>query len=607
MSLDKKISELSSSAALGLDELYSLVQTIQSVNIVNDFGAVPSDGNSDVTAFNNFNTWAIAQTLPVVLTVPAGTYVTPATPNWQLGIKSLTINGTGSVFNDPFFIGGYGTYQDCTNHRAAIDTVAAGVQSVKLKTLSEYALFTVGQWVLLSCLDMQGYGYPQNPYYFEFAKIRAISSVTGTVTFDAPLRNAYKSTYPVYAPGTPPFDPDEGGPAKIHSLHPSWDIDLIMNGVTCSGAFDANGGARTVALNDCNFSGLNSTAPSQGRVYNATRSVFSTIELDKCLERATFKDCTIATLLCQSAGCAEILTIDGGVITALNGTSKNTTVKNACQIGTLALGVITFGMAETFVASNSVIAALNHCANGSLISDFTYTNGVLRKAGATAPISWAVPGAHILYASHNMLSTFGRAFTILDVAKDGADTVVTTDGPAALLTFSGQVPDELHVSPCWDVTVNGCTGCPEIVELSTATDHRPLFEYINRTLTGNFGAQDLMRIWGILVELRVNVTAPYTGVRSTLTVDLAPIGVKILNMSTHAVSLWAATINLKIAGERVITPSGVTGAQSGDTLTSPGAIWFTEGLRPVLSADIGSESASTYPTVTITLRTDQVS
>jgi hypothetical protein len=72
---------------------------------------------------------------------------------------------------------------------------------------------------------------------------------------------------------------------------------------------------------------------------------------------------------------------------------------------------------------------------------------------------------------------------------------------------------------------------------------------------------------------------------------------------------WWPTINLKMAGERIITPSGVTcngapGGCSGDlNMTVPEAIWIPNGMGPSLPSRLSG--GGTLPKITITARTDQ--
>ena len=64
-------------------------------------------------------------------------------------------------------------------------------------------------------------------------------------------------------------------------------------------------------------------------------------------------------------------------------------------------------------------------------------------------------------------------------------------------------------------------------------------------------------------------------------------------------------INLMAAGERIITPTTISGAQQGDVLgAAPGNVWMTLTLA-YLNGDIHADDPSTYPTVTVEITTDQ--
>lgn len=71
---------------------------------------------------------------------------------------------------------------------------------------------------------------------------------------------------------------------------------------------------------------------------------------------------------------------------------------------------------------------------------------------------------------------------------------------------------------------------------------------------------------------------------------------------------WFYSINLKQAGTRVVTPSGVTcngspGGCAGDTgLVVPEAIWIWNGIGGFID---GAFSGGVNPQFTITIRTDQ--
>jgi hypothetical protein len=137
-------------------------------------------------------------------------------------------NGNG------FFLGGFGQFGD-NAHSARLATVAAGANIVTLLTPTRASLFRVGNWVLITGLDMMGYGYPTNAAFFEYVQITAINPNTGAITFATPLRNGYKSTWPLYNAGNA-FQTDQGGPATFFALDPSWNTQVEYRGLTISHA-----------------------------------------------------------------------------------------------------------------------------------------------------------------------------------------------------------------------------------------------------------------------------------------------------------------------------------------------------------------------------------
>ncbi len=587
-------------------------------NIVTDFGAVFSPGDSS-TAFNNFNTWGITQTKQVVLTVPAGTYETPTAIFWQRGILNLTVNGYGAIFNSETAIGWGATYQDSTNKFANFETVSTGASAVVLTDASKASLFTVGQYVLLAGIDLQGYGFPQNQYIFEYIKILAIDAISGTISFTTKLQNSYKSTYPLYDPGVPPFQPYQGGPATIYVLYPEWIQTLVLNGIKFAGGSNsAVGGARFVTVNDCDFSELMEAAPTAGIQYTANRCIFSAIEMDKILVGATFNQCSAPSqsINFQSSDGAQTTILNGwtgGVV----GVPENLTIAAGSTVSPLAVSC-GFGMSKTLNVLNSTISVFK---TGGLvyqqnITDGTYANGILRMPSdwnSGLPIPWAVPEAKIIYAGANYNGNFGVAFTVVDLSKDEVtgETVIATDGPASFTTFSGVVtPTKLLPVPCLDVSVTNCVGCAEIVDLSNAPKNGPLWEYASRTYTFPYGggSPPYVIVWGTLVSLSINVTKSYTGVQSSLAYNAGgPLGIYTINSSGVVALTWNPVVNLKKAGERIITSGGVVGQQSGDTgLAVPYADpWLPFYIQPYAYFDISGEDPSTYPIMTITVHTRQ--
>jgi hypothetical protein len=174
--------------------------------------------------------------------------------------------------------------------------------------------------------------------------------------------------------------------------------------------------------------------------------------------------------------------------------------------------------------------------------------------------------------------------------------------------FSGSLT--LHVHPAVNFTCTNCTGGADARSLSQAPAGAPLFSYSKYTYAGNFGSTPSFNQWGKLVSMKINVTKPYTGSKPSLFLEaLGQFGSFVMNPD-GAIVRTDPTINLKVAGERAITPTSVAGLQQGDIVTAPGpisllgAIDAFMGLNGTL-ADIGSDDPSMWPSVTIEIVTDQ--
>lgn len=152
------------------------------------------------------------------------------------------------------------------------------------------------------------------------------------------------------------------------------------------------------------------------------------------------------------------------------------------------------------------------------------------------------------------------------------------------------------------------TGSATALDLSQeAARNRPLWSYTKRTYDGTERGTTAptVNIIGSVVSIKVNVITPYTGTRPVLNVGFTQFD----NMSVvtnGSLANYGPRFNLKVAGERVITPAGVTGTQSGDTnLSLGGATFLPNAYAARVSHDITGESASVYPLYTIEIITDQ--
>ena len=162
-------------------------------DIVSDFGA-KCDGKADDTrAFAAFNKWARAQTLQVQLTIPAGSKCEILSASggwWAEGIPNLLVLDTEPrcriTIAKPYrssLAAADNTTTICTRRELA--TVRCRLIMRHLLTPSQTALYSVGNYALITGFDLQGswqghgYGYPTNPHYFEYVLVSSINAALG--------------------------------------------------------------------------------------------------------------------------------------------------------------------------------------------------------------------------------------------------------------------------------------------------------------------------------------------------------------------------------------------------------------------------------------------
>ena len=162
-------------------------------DLVADFG-----GSLDA-----WSAWFNGTDAPITLTIPAGSYSTTgyiAGKGRQCVIEGAgadVVNLTvGSMFGSPGppsnMMPGYG-YPRFADANIG-DT---SITLLNPRDLANEPGLFVGQWVVLMCLDLQGYGYPQNNYFTEYQQITDINTETGVISFaPSTLRHKYVAHYP---------------------------------------------------------------------------------------------------------------------------------------------------------------------------------------------------------------------------------------------------------------------------------------------------------------------------------------------------------------------------------------------------------------------------
>lgn len=401
-------------------------QLVVSKDIVKDFRAI-CDGKTDAApAFAAFNKWAVTQTAMVQLTIPSGSvcaFTSNAGQWWAKGIKNLLVVGYGATLTNNggsspgFFLGGRGQIAD-NLHSARLATVAAGTSKVQLLTPKQASLFTVGSYALITGFDLQGiwqapYGYPSNPHWFEYVKVTSVDTNAGTVTFAAPLKNTYKSTWPNYNSGSQ-FEVDAGGPATLYALDPSWDTQVEYRGLTISQEkFQTYAVGRSVTYRDVKFTGSHCGVPTQNYLWQAINTDFSAcnIEVDKLITTMVLDRVTIHLLKFQSSS-TDLLTMSNSTVrTQMTGTPKKAVISNT-TIADFRPGAYAYGRSDEVVCTNCVFPQFN-------------------PAGVTETGLGANP-VNISYKMSNGIISFPNGTNILGASNNGSGkvrlTVASTKG-----------------------------------------------------------------------------------------------------------------------------------------------------------------------------------
>jgi hypothetical protein len=594
-------------------------------NIVTDFGAKCDGVADDARAFAAFNVWAKAQTQLVQLTIPSGSicsFLTGAAQWWAKGIKQLLVIGYGATITNHnrsapgFFLGGRGLIQD-DKHSAQVATVSAGAASVTLLRSSQSSLFTIGRYALLAGFDLQGlwnapYGYPPNPHFFEYVKVINIDAASGVITFDRSLKNTYKSTWPSYNSGNQ-FEIDNGGPATLYALDPSWDTEVEYRGLTISQPGQTYANGRNVVYRDVTFTGTACGIPTQNLSWTAISVSMEncTIEADKIVGTVTFIGGTVKAIDFQSSS-IDLLVMDGTSITNfLHGTPKKAVISNS-TIERFKPGAFAYGRSDEVICNNCVLPAISVLGitekggNGDpgVNNAYTMRDGVIIVPNRLGAVRWAVPGTNLFWVGQYANET---SFRVVDVTQDVNNTYVQT-------TLSGGFPSVpktdgklyIGVHPAPQFTCANCTGSTDALDLSQAPPGAPIYSYSKRTYTGLVGLAPAVNIWGNLVKVVYNVTTPYSGVQPALTMNAMGQFHEFTIKSDYSTFDYQPVVNLKIAGERYVFPNSVVGQQSGDSgLSVPEVIWFSGTVAPYLGVNISGESPTVWPSITIEIVTDQ--
>lgn len=448
------------------------------LNFVTDYGAVSGGSTAtNTSAVNAFNTAYAALTGRTRLTIPAGDYNFASPVVWgSSGGDRLTIAAPGATLRNQSGFANSGQSNDNTHH-ANIATVSAGISTVSLVTPAQTSRFSSNQWVLVTEGDLQGFGYPTNPWKFEFKQIQSIGA--GTLTFTAPLEKSYSSTFPNYGAGDASHV-YQGGPATVYALLSPWNQEIELQGAylpDTGGLFF--GKVRVAKYTDVTWETYG-PCPTENVLFRALRCTCSglNIEVDKLVQRMEVIDSALRAVDFQSSSINELYVtgtsssvrwygVAGGAssITGLNTPDF--------RYGVTAYGVVT-GLATT-INCNSANAAWSPGYSVNF-SDYTETGGGVLTIVTAVPLSWAVPGGwYVLTDVGDGFS--GISFQVTNITASGGTTTITTTLPYPVPATAGgkSAPWEIHPHPGAHVTATGCTGSSLFTSQSLLPADSPLF------------------------------------------------------------------------------------------------------------------------------------
>ena len=351
------------------------------------------------------------------------------------GIANAEVWAYGTTVNSAY-IGGNPIFQDKL-HSSRIATVSAGSTTVTLSTPAEATRYPVGSWICITGQGIQaGASFPPNFQLFEYHLVTANSGTgTGILTLNIALTYSYKSTWPLVDPSGAQTT-DNGGPATIYLMAPSWNANVKVYGLTISSAAtQLNLTGRDAALYDSTFYG-SGFAPTFGQNISVYNSTFGLTEVDKLISQLSINNSRFSDLTVFSSS-VENLTLTNVIASGGIGTSKNTSILGG-KANTYVAGPNGFGHGVSVSANGVAITA----ARSNLMfidkSVFSYSSGTFTVANASGnffdAIRWGVPGTKYFFGFWDgvTMCNAGVTFTITDATQDGTNTNYITDLVGAL-------------------------------------------------------------------------------------------------------------------------------------------------------------------------------
>lgn len=321
-------------------------------------------------------------------------------------------------------------------------------------------------------------------------------------------------------------------------------------------------------------------------------------------------------------GANNSYTMASGIITIPNGALVVGAVDNGAGLVRLTVqssaGFVTGKLA--YVQNVGGISGINNQTWQLIVIDGTHVDlvastfsGAYTAGGSISmngPPRWAVPGTYFTWSGAQESETLAQVQT---VTQDANSTYVQTSlagsFPGVPLT-SGKLNIRVHPAPSFGCP--SCSGSANAVDWAQQTPGTPMLSYSKRIYDGNIGTarQPVFPLWGNVSQLTMNVTTAYAGAGA-----LSFNNILFYNSSLRAdysTLTYNPSINMKVAGSRVVTVGGVTcnggaGSCSLDSGLSLGGLttWFTgsQDTGSIMSAS--AAGASPLPVISVEAIMDQ--
>lgn len=505
------------------------------------------------------------------------------------------------------------------------------------------SLFPIGSKIMVGGWANQAYygapyGYPSNPHWFEYRTVVSTNPATHEVCVDTPFANLYKDTWPQYNTGRFIFEVDQGGPATIYVLDPTWETTAEFKSltlVTPNGQTTANG--RSITWRDVKMVGGHCAIPTQNVTHNWVNVDASTcsIETDKIVGTWNITGGSIKKIDVQSSS-MDTINLDGVAVDAWFGSSKTINISNSTFANELRLGTLAYGVSDEAVCDNCTVPTLSRAGGGDRVDETTHpwsmSGGVITIPNAFSASGccqysetqtrFVVPGHYVAWqglGGGGTSAQVGRFFKVVDVTQDTENTYVQTSEaggfPTGAWTTNGlsTIP---HPAPKVTITNPNPSSGGTLTSLAGCPAQAPLYSCANFTYTGGATGRTTgfgPTMWGVLDTFTFTNNVPFTG-GSAFNWTLVRYGNAQVLKTDLTTTLFGTSndpgtgmINMKLpssggGGTRTLTQSGATGTQALDSLIAPPTdAWIGGSFGPVFSADTPSDS----PQVTMTLRTDQ--